>query len=197
MNARMKNTTWMCAALVLTVVTGAPVIADDTELLLATPQGYTGKPNVLFIIDTSGSMKKNEPSTAPYKAATPYGGACIPARYYWSKDGSLPDCATTTNFINGNQWSCQKAAHHFAGLGYYKGVMAQMRRGDPGGTGPWRWQELAPGHNTWVDCEADFGIHGDGTANLFWPIAGSRNNMGGASSFRWTDDPASTGRTTR
>ena len=49
--------TWISLGLVLSLFVGMPAIADDTELLLINPDPRDNpKPNVLFILDTSGSM---------------------------------------------------------------------------------------------------------------------------------------------
>ena len=61
MNANKRNIIGTCAGLLLALTAGAPVIADDAELLLAAPiSTEQTKPNILFIIDTSTSMKSNE-----------------------------------------------------------------------------------------------------------------------------------------
>ncbi len=57
MNAQKRNITWTCAGILLAMTAGTPAVADDTELLLVTPAAAAGdKPNMLFILDTSGSM---------------------------------------------------------------------------------------------------------------------------------------------
>ena len=37
MNKVIRNTSWMCAGLLLSLVSGTPALADDTELLLVDP----------------------------------------------------------------------------------------------------------------------------------------------------------------
>ena len=56
MNKVIRNTSWMSAGLLLTLLSGAPAIADDTELLLVDPNNQIPKPNIMLIIDSSGSM---------------------------------------------------------------------------------------------------------------------------------------------
>ena len=61
MNIQKRNIIWTCAGLFLALTAGGPVVADDTELLLVTPAtSQNNKPNMLFILDTSGSMSTKE-----------------------------------------------------------------------------------------------------------------------------------------
>ncbi|MGH8167325.1 MAG: hypothetical protein ACREQ1_08805, partial [Woeseiaceae bacterium] len=65
MNAQTRRTTWTSAGLLLALTVGAAAMADDTELLLVTPD--TGStPNILFILDTSGSMGDEVMTQQPY-----------------------------------------------------------------------------------------------------------------------------------
>jgi hypothetical protein len=62
---------------------GASAIADDTELLLVAPDPTnTPKANVMFILDTSGSMTSEERTIAPYNGATNYAGSCNSNNFY-------------------------------------------------------------------------------------------------------------------
>ncbi len=59
MNAQKRNIIGTCAGILLALTAGAPVVADDTELLLVTPSSTQDlEPNVLFIIDTSAQRFK-------------------------------------------------------------------------------------------------------------------------------------------
>ena len=99
LNASKRNITGICAGLMLSLMAGMPAVADDTELLLAVPPPNNNpKPNMMFILDTSGSMDTEENTTVPYDSTQPYGGACDVNRVYWTDVDVLPDCAT------GNRW---------------------------------------------------------------------------------------------
>ena len=51
MNANKRNIIGTCAGFLLALTAGAPVIADDTELLLLAPLSTDdNKPNIMFII---------------------------------------------------------------------------------------------------------------------------------------------------
>ena len=77
-----------------------PAAADDTELLLINPDpSKNPKPNVMFILDTSGSMKTSQATIQPYDGSLSYSGACNTNMLYWTDVSVTPDCATSTNLI--------------------------------------------------------------------------------------------------
>ena len=199
----MKNITWMCAGLMLTLIAGAPTVADDTELLLQPPPvASSGKANVLFILDRSGSMKSTRDTIASYKSGTNYGGACDSNKIYWSQTGALPDCGVSTSYVDDANFHCAGAASWILGLGSFSGVMAQYRDGGPDGysSGPKKWQTLAAGKTSEpIECEKDSGIHGDGTAGYLWARVGndlSNEYTNDASEeISWGSAPVSTGYT--
>ena len=185
MNARKRNIIGTCAGILLALTAGAPVVADDTELLLVTPSTAQDlKPNILFIIDTSGSMESVESTIAPYDSTLTYAGDCDVDRVYWSIIETVPVCdAANTSYIEQAEFVCDIANQRMVGIGSYSGVMVQYRPGLSGGTA--KWQYVATGFNTeFVECEADSGIHGDGTAGFVYAAKGA----GLANPF--TDDPS-------
>jgi type IV pilus assembly protein PilY1 len=143
--------------------------ADDTEI-------YTGlnnlqntiDPNVMFIIDTSGSMSRQETLvSAQYDPATDYPtvGSCESDRVYWSTNGSAPSC-NTNQYFERSQFRCDAAQTPLysttsAGTGFYQDRLARYlapRRRRSG-----RWISLStrtrsPPH---VECKADEGEHGE------------------------------------
>ena len=63
------------AGLLLAVAAGAPAVADDTELLLVNPNELTApKPNIMFILDSSGSMTTVENTREIYDSALAFTG---------------------------------------------------------------------------------------------------------------------------
>ena len=91
MNALIRNITWTCAGLMFALTVGAPALADDTELLLVTPATATNnKPNILFILDTSGSMDSTESTIEAYVSEQPYAGACNQDAVYWTNVDLVP-----------------------------------------------------------------------------------------------------------
>ena len=62
-----KRTAWAGVGLLLSLTISSPVWADDVELLLSTPGlGGAARPNLLFILDSSGSMTGEVSTQTPY-----------------------------------------------------------------------------------------------------------------------------------
>jgi len=175
MNKVIHKTTWTCAGLLLAFACGTPAVADDTELLLINPDAAQQKPNVLMIIDSSGSMGTLEETTEVYDYTQTYvGGAtpCDPNYLYWSEyKNVIPSCdASNTQRILKTSYVCDAGDKQLRGIGSYRTTMAQFRDGASGIfsillglTDSVRWQELEPGNETdLVECGKDDDKHGDG-----------------------------------
>jgi type IV pilus assembly protein PilY1 len=109
------------AALLATAATGTgmliapPVRAVDTEVFFSNVVSE-GKPNVLFILDTSQSMYSVEDSApdVPYDSAQLYAGACLAdvnaanKHYYWAEQGqATPICgAAGAQALEVGQFDC-------------------------------------------------------------------------------------------
>ncbi len=152
--------------------TGLPALADDTELLLVDPNNQVPKPNILMIIDSSGSMTTQETTKQPFDTTDDYSGfgTCDPNVLYWTDLDAVPSCdAANTKFVAKTSFLCAAAARQLGGIGIYTNKMTQYRVGDSGGftkffaTGVPRWQALEPGNATdIVECQKDRKKHGDG-----------------------------------
>ncbi|MGB5630998.1 MAG: PilC/PilY family type IV pilus protein, partial [Woeseiaceae bacterium] len=178
MKISTQKIAWMTTGLGVALLAGAPAIADDTELLLINPDPTQNpKPNVLFILDTSGSMTTMETTIDPYDSTLTYTGACDPDRVYWTDVDITPVCdATNLNYIEKTSFHCQYAANQMSGIGSFTNTMVQYRDGgkDGMGPGPARWQYLATGYHTQpVECQADSGVHGDGRAGILYAANGT------------------------
>lgn len=175
MKIQIEKTLSIAASLLLTVVAGAPAIADDTELLIVDPGNTAATPpNIMFIIDTSGSMGDPVSTTEPYDSTVNYTeGSCDTDKYYWTTINVEPSCVGggNTQFINEAAFVCEDAMLRMSGIGAYTGVMVQHRADGAGAT---RWQQLEIGNATGlVECQNDSGLHGDGTAGQVYAQAGS------------------------
>jgi len=182
--------TWIAAGFSLAVLSGAPAIADDTELLLLNPDPTANpKPNVLLILDTSGSMDTLVTTTAPYDSKQTYGGDCDTSAIYWTDVDVVPVCdGSNENYVTKTAFQCQYAQNQILGIGSFTNTIVQYRGGgkDGTGTGAVKWQYLASGyHDEVVECQADSGVHGDGRPTHLWAASGT--NL--ADPF--TDDPQS------
>ena len=177
----------------LALLSGAPALADDTELLLqAAPDPSQLKPNVMFILDTSGSMTTVQRTGATYDPNADYSafGSCDPDVMYYTEDGSIPVCdASNLSFFNKTAFHCDDATIQVDGVGSYTGVMAQHRVSASAVSDEEEWQPLEPGNSTaLVECEADASLHGhtaNNTATDVYPRAG----VIGAADNPWTSDP--------
>ncbi len=178
MNSLTTKISWMSIGLLLALTCGAPAIADDTELLLVNPNAATQtKPNVLFIIDSSGSMTTQEETREVYDYTLPYVGGtepCDPAYLYWTRNKKIiPLCgASNTKRILKTAFLCNDSVKQIQGIGSYRNKMVQYRDGGSGfysiflGLDSTRWQNLEDGNYTdIVECKKDRNKHGDG-ANL-------------------------------
>jgi len=190
MNKLIRKSTGIVLGLMLALVSGSPVLADDTELLLvAPPEPAALKPNVLFILDTSGSMGDIQTTGQAYDPNTDYSafGTCDPNSLYWGDGTSTPVCdVANTRFIAKGAWHCDDASIQIAGVGAYTGVLVQYRSN---AGGMLEWLELEPGINfNPVECQSDSSLHGEngGVDPLeVYAVSGS-----GTVFDPWTSDPA-------
>ena len=188
----------MLLTFIVSAITGFPLLADDTEVYLGDLAFTTNiRPNVLFIIDTSGSMDTDvQLTTGNYDPATTYTGACDPNYVYWASaadNGVAPTCPPSTagtnrrGYINASSNNC---ADSFAGLsssgpGRYTGTLARynVRWGDD------RWQNLSESdHSEIIDCKADYSVHGDGGGSGTYPADqndGGPYNTTATNSINW------------
>jgi len=192
MKISSRKITWTSTGCALALLSGTPAFADDTELLLINPDPSTNpKPNVMFILDTSGSMTTTESTRQPYDSVQTYGGLCDTNSIYWTDVDVLPICdgaGTNTQWIYKTSFQCDFASNQILGIGSFTNTMVQYRDGgkDGSGTGASKWQYIAPGYNSEViECQADSGVHGDGRPTFLWADAGT--NL----SDPFTDNPKS------
>jgi type IV pilus assembly protein PilY1 len=183
MKIRTNRMTGMISGCAMALIAGMPAVADDTELFLINPNPLLDpKPNVMFIMDTSGSMTSVEQTADPYDSAQTYPGACDVNNMYWTDIDITPECdGNQTRYIDKASFHCESAATQIAGIGSFTSTMVQYRSGASGAS---QWQYLEPGNSSnSVECQADSGLHGDGTPGFVYAAAGS------GLSNPWTDDP--------
>jgi type IV pilus assembly protein PilY1 len=183
MNKVIQKSTWTVFGLTLALLSGAPALADDTELLLvAPPDPSESKPSVMFILDSSGSMDTVEIAALPYDSTETYvTGTCDANNLYYSS-GSVPICdGSNTLYVDKQSFYCDASTMQIDGVGNYTGTLVQYRSGASGAK---EWQELEAGNSSDdVECEMDSGLHGDGRAGYVYAASGS------GMSDPWTTDP--------
>ncbi len=174
--------------LLLVCASAMPAHADDTEIFVGRSDNYSD-PNVLFVIDTSGSMDTVTNFLA-YEPATTYAGSCDASRVYWSTDGSEPDCATTSNYVKATALVCNAAATPLATVGSFRDRYATWH--DVSGTTNDKWNNLSNSvHTEKVECRTDNGVHGDGSSpTKTYPAdksSGPWTTSGGSNKVTWTN----------
>ena len=146
------------------------VLADDTELYVggggANPNA--GPPNILVILDTSGSMDTTLDTQEQFNAANNYAGSCDPNRVYYSENASLPDCAGDSWF-NRSAVMCAEANRAIDSAGYYTDRLSQFNDSPKK-----RWERINESEkDRLVECRGDGGNHGDGiNTTAVWPRNG-------------------------
>lgn len=183
--------TALAAGLLYGLCAGVPLHADDTEIYvgLANTQN-AAEPNVLFIIDTSGSMNTAvevfNPSSE-YDPLTDYSSyaSCTSDKIYWSDDGSIPGCGTD-NWFYLSQLRCDNAVVPLdtlkagVGVGFYQDRVARFRSHSNPNRNRWRLLIDNVNNPPHVECKADDGVHGENAADTRLYI---RN---GSSTNPWT-----------
>lgn len=163
----------------LALACGSPALADDTEIFLG-QQG--ARPNILFILDTSGSMDGEVDTQVPYDPAVIYGGDCSSNRVYWRRDtGDPPECEDDDddNWFDTAQLACNAAVQSLAASGTY--VADRAAQWNPAST-RLRWEEIrASARNQPVECRADAGRHGATASD-------TRVFASGTAGEQWTAD---------
>ena len=173
-----KHFVWAGAGLILALTCGSPAVADDVELLLSTPgASNAAKPNILFIIDSSGSMTTLENSQEPYDPDQTYLGPCDLGRYYWNTSSSIPSCEDEYEdeyqFDKG-AFVCAQGIVQARAAGSYTDTMSMYRENKKG---KWKWRTLnRKVDDRAVECKGDSGQHGYGADPTIEPYAKAGTN---------------------
>src|SRR5689334_2565783 len=170
----------------------SPTFADDSEVFTNSAfSGGTVRPNVMFIIDTSGSM---DTVVNSYDSTKDYSGSNIcpdSDRVYWSTTNSAvpPDCRTSNQWVKTDNNRCYAGANGMANAGWWNGRMQQIITGG----NPSFWGNLVPGRDYKIECSNDNGVHGDraGTQAPGSEDKYARNGTGTSDSNRWGPSNAS------
>ena len=89
--------------LMLSLGIGVPAQADDTEIYVVDSNTIDPsiQPNVLFILDTSGSMAATVQTQTKYDPGTDYPGICEETKVYYREGagGAFPDCSTNERWF--------------------------------------------------------------------------------------------------
>lgn len=160
----------LAGSALLVLSSGLPAYADDTEIFTATPPSTVDtRPNILFIIDTSGSMATAVIDRPPYDPNTSYSGSCSTDRVYWKgSTNSVPTCSSS-RWVGSSNFLCKTAADNLATFG--TGPLGPAASWDSSDR---RWEELQSGRNWLVECQADAAIgHGRADNDNLYPRDGT------------------------
>ena len=128
----MKFTNYrvLCLLVGLASVLGAPpAVADDSEVFTSSAfkTGEGVRPNVLFVIDTSGSM---DSEVITYDPSIVYPGTCDANYIYWkpwaSSDNSTPPACTTTSKFKLTSNRCRASYLGLLSDGWWNGRVQQF-----------------------------------------------------------------------
>ncbi len=150
--------------LILSLGICIPVQADDTEIYVVDSNAIDSsiQPNVLFILDTSGSMAATVQTQAKYDPGFEYAGSCDKTQVYYREGagGDLPDCSTSDRFFMRINNLCDWSTRVMSITGVAIGKFAQHDTTDS------RWKPMSStleGQTVYkVECVEDSGVHGDG-----------------------------------
>ena len=159
MRLRPSRVHGFCAGVALSLFCGTPAMADDTEIFVGS-QGDV-RPNILLILDTSGSMDGVVQTQEPYDPATTYSGNCDPGRIYWRRDTGDPLNCSEDQWFNADALKCNAAVEAIADTGNFVATRAAQWDEDDV-----RWEGiLADNRDQPVECRADAGVHGEDAGN--------------------------------
>lgn len=177
-------------AALCTIFVSLPAVADDTEIYMSQQESTEAQPNVLFVLDTSGSMDGKVDTTPLYNPSTVYAGTCDENRIYFSTNDTPPSCGTNNWFprTSNHCEASREALTNIGGSGTWPAFGNSRERAAQYRSS--KWQGINAGNSGQVDCAADDGIHGENgtvtnkyvrnsgpwgsSSTLSWPSLGNR-----------------------
>ena len=142
LNSRILSTIAGCLAVFLSASPAA--VADDSEVFTSASftAGAGVRPNVLFIIDTSGSM---DGAVNVYDGSVTYSGSCDTTLIYWQTDNSSrpPEC-TTNQTLTTTANRCQAGYAGMLANGWWRGRVQQLNSSASAWQTPWRDSRTVP-----------------------------------------------------
>lgn len=178
MHLTTERTAWFAAGLFWAAVSAGPALADDSELFIGTSTAVGAQPNILLIVDNSGSMRDEVRTQGTYDGSIEYppgGSNCSADRVYWVYGDAPPPSCSTDRWFNLSALKCNAALQAFLTVGWYTDYMGQYDDETD-----LRWEAIstsADARDNAVECQDDAGIHGDGSdTTKLWAISGAASN---------------------
>ena len=175
MNRLTKTFRVIVCGVAFVLYAAMPAIADDIEIYTSLGSSAVSvQPNILFILDTSGSMNAKVTVTQKsYDSKKTYSGCYRAGRIYYSTSGSAPSCRSSRYFYD-SALHCDHAWDEYdaSGVkidpdgpldtaGFYTGQVAQKRKNNV-------WSTIrirrSSDRSRPVECKQDQGIHGSNSA---------------------------------
>ena len=163
MKQLLKKPSLLLLGLLLGSMAALPVKADDIEIYTGLHGGAKINSNVLFILDSSGSMNStnngfgdNIMTRPAYSASATYTTLYNEAYYYWTFNGEVPSLSDTPTPAEANatenkiliaNFHCQTGASVMANDGIYTDQFVAWRPADS------QWLDLAPANAGTEDVE--------------------------------------------
>jgi type IV pilus assembly protein PilY1 len=157
-----------------------PALADDTEIYGTGGSGTRINSNVMFIMDTSGSMD-GEVTTAltSYVPGTTYTGTYITTDIYGTDNGSADSGHIASTLTHADSTDCERSVSSLSTQGKVQGTFKQYRKKN-NGKGQFSWRDLRQGNDGQIRCDE---------GNYKWLYTGNYLN--------WLNGPANTTTSTR
>ena len=130
------------------ILVSSLAVADDTEIYGATAIDENNRvnSNVLFIMDTSGSMDTNvETTLTPYDPTHIYSGSYSRTHVYNETNDGPSDGHSLTALSSGRSTNCSGTIETLASTGKAFGTFAQYRSR--------QWQKLEDGNDRDITCD--------------------------------------------
>jgi type IV pilus assembly protein PilY1 len=176
---------------ILSLLVLSPLMAEDIEIYVGANAGASNvPPNILFVVDTSGSMRTGVEQTIEvgsigvnYDPAFTYSngaGGCVAGRLYWKiESGGDVDCNVSSSYLSTrSKYKCQAGEDAIGSVGFFNNQALQWRNR--------AWRTLQNNTNRPIECKDDSGIHGIDASNS--RKFANKNGTGGAN--RWTTNGA-------
>ena len=180
MFSRLNRLQIVLASAGVTFFATAPALADDTEIFVNQAAAQGIRPNILLLLDTSGSMDSIvADGKMPYDWTKTYSGSCDTSSVYWRKGAGAPPTCNSVSRLPIETNACDSSAQSITGLGgLWTGRLAQWNVDQV------QWRNLnTTNSGSPLECEEDAGIHGSDATS------GNRYARNGDDANRWTGDP--------
>ena len=184
----------LIAAALAVIVCGGSALADDSEIFTGSSSAGA-QPNILLILDTSGSMTSPVTTQTPYDPSTTYAGSCSSTLvYFQASGGSAPTgCSGLSSFSTTYQ-KCQSAVNSLSNPGFYTDQFLQWKFTSP----KYFWTNtIASSANRYeVACKGDYSSTAPFPTTYSGPTniaANEWTNTANASNSYWAQSGATGG----